>query len=472
MSAVTLTEQMGAMALIDELRHAQIEVQKHLDLPVRRQAVAARIREYYQAKGIEFDDSLVDQGVREYFASRLTYEAPKVGLLSGLFARVFITRSQWSKPALLALALSLTTGLGGIYAVHRYDAYQVSKIQEHVESLRHLSAGIIAEVKKQELLADQVEAGLSELPPAASVRFVAMARERMPTVKSQANVTLPAAVSEANREQAAAQTEDAAKSLKQAKEGLEVVQQSLGGAKTIASASKDLANIISSPENQAALSLPLIQQAYMAANEALSYADLTRLDQAKNAVSNLDAVLSTYRSMRPMADDLANLRLGITSMKLPSSDAAQFAPMLAAAEAGISNLDPQQTSASIADAKALMAFAAMPLSLDVVSRANRPSMIERNYDPSGGKTWYLLTEATDKAGNVIPVRIQSSETGKTKLVNVFGVRVTEEQFNAAYDDKKADGHVDDHAMGHKPANSLSLTFERAVIGKPDMITEW
>ena len=33
MSGVSLSEQMGAMALIDELRHSQTEIQKHLDLP-------------------------------------------------------------------------------------------------------------------------------------------------------------------------------------------------------------------------------------------------------------------------------------------------------------------------------------------------------------------------------------------------------------------------------------------------------
>ena len=76
MSNGTFSEQMGAMALVDELRLQQRQMQEHLDLPRRREEVAERIRGYYQRQGIACDDALIELGVREFFARRLVFEAP------------------------------------------------------------------------------------------------------------------------------------------------------------------------------------------------------------------------------------------------------------------------------------------------------------------------------------------------------------------------------------------------------------
>ncbi|PVZ40690.1 DUF6384 family protein [Pseudomonas sp. CC120222-01a] len=72
----SLSEQMGAMALVDQLRLQHRQVQDHLDLPRRREEVAERIRTYYQAQGIVCDDALIAQGVRAFFAERLVFKAP------------------------------------------------------------------------------------------------------------------------------------------------------------------------------------------------------------------------------------------------------------------------------------------------------------------------------------------------------------------------------------------------------------
>lgn len=70
----SLGEQLGAMAIVDELRHKQMVVDEHLDLPKRRAEVAQRIRDYYAAHRLAVDDELIEQGVRAYFAQRLEFE--------------------------------------------------------------------------------------------------------------------------------------------------------------------------------------------------------------------------------------------------------------------------------------------------------------------------------------------------------------------------------------------------------------
>ncbi|CAN7612796.1 DUF6384 family protein [Pseudoduganella sp. LjRoot289] len=70
----SLSEQLGAMAIVDALRHKQMVVDEHLDLPKRRAEVAQRIREYYAASRLVVDDELIAEGVRAYFAQRLEFE--------------------------------------------------------------------------------------------------------------------------------------------------------------------------------------------------------------------------------------------------------------------------------------------------------------------------------------------------------------------------------------------------------------
>lgn len=93
MRDVPLSEQLGALARVDQLRHQQNEVDQYLSLPQRRAEVAARIREYYRSNAIEFSDAQVDQGVREFFASRLVFEAPPLGMFDRLLSKVLLKRS-------------------------------------------------------------------------------------------------------------------------------------------------------------------------------------------------------------------------------------------------------------------------------------------------------------------------------------------------------------------------------------------
>ncbi|MCU9529625.1 DUF6384 family protein [Pseudomonas mosselii] len=58
--SIPLSERIGAMGLVDQLRHREMAIQEHLDLPRRRAEVAEGIRTYYQSHGIAFDEATVE----------------------------------------------------------------------------------------------------------------------------------------------------------------------------------------------------------------------------------------------------------------------------------------------------------------------------------------------------------------------------------------------------------------------------
>lgn len=91
MSSAPLSEQMGAMALVDELRQRRMEALEHLDLPRREAEVAERIRAYYKSQGIACDDETVAQGVRAFFEQRLVFEAQPMSLWQRFLGRLVIS---------------------------------------------------------------------------------------------------------------------------------------------------------------------------------------------------------------------------------------------------------------------------------------------------------------------------------------------------------------------------------------------
>eukprot|EP01032_Pedospumella_encystans_P033131 gene33131-37433_t len=85
------------MSIIDELRHQQMMVAEHLDLPRRRADVEQRIRAYYAAQNIPVDDALIAQGVRAYVDGRLEFRPAAPGKLAGLLSRLYVKRGEHAK---------------------------------------------------------------------------------------------------------------------------------------------------------------------------------------------------------------------------------------------------------------------------------------------------------------------------------------------------------------------------------------
>lgn len=89
-----LDDVMLAMDVVDTLRHEHFMVEKDLAVEDRRQNLVARLRNIYDAQGIEVPDSVLLDGVMALEEHRFAYRAPKPG--PGLtLAKLYIGRKKW-----------------------------------------------------------------------------------------------------------------------------------------------------------------------------------------------------------------------------------------------------------------------------------------------------------------------------------------------------------------------------------------
>ena len=83
---------------------------------------------------------------------------------------------------------------------------------------------------------------------------------------------------------------------------------------------------------------------------------------------------------------------------------------------------------------------------------------------------YIVVEAVTPAGSRIKIPISNEETGKTELVDMWGLRVEQPTFEAVRRDKKDDGIIENDRFGYKKRGHLKPDYELPTSG--GAITRW
>lgn len=93
----SLDDVMLAMDIVDTLRHRDLVLAKELGTAERKDALIKRLKEIYQAQGIDVPDRILEDGVKALEERRFAYDPPKEGFAVSL-ARLYINRRTWGPP--------------------------------------------------------------------------------------------------------------------------------------------------------------------------------------------------------------------------------------------------------------------------------------------------------------------------------------------------------------------------------------
>lgn len=83
-----------AMDVVDTIRHRERVVDVELDAEAREAQLIARLKEIYDAQGIQVPDRILKDGVKALEEQRFNYK-PAEGGLSVKLARLYVRRKQW-----------------------------------------------------------------------------------------------------------------------------------------------------------------------------------------------------------------------------------------------------------------------------------------------------------------------------------------------------------------------------------------
>jgi hypothetical protein len=477
MTEVSLSEQLGALAVIDDLRHRSMVVQEHLDLPKRRDEVVRRIREYYAARKVEVDDATIEAGVKAYFDRRLTYEAAPLSGMQRRLAHLYVTRARWGrKLGVLTVAAALAGGaagwIGHVRGEREQERLNAALIQQ--DSDTHASAS----QQQQELvrlrgqLAD-IQAQLAAHPLPAANRMLEPVPELIANAGRGLTLASHPAVDSSSREGLRPAMDEERAQVKLAGEQTARAAKALNEAQaTLAAATRLRAVTASSAFKSGAAAMPALRDAGQRAAEALELADVQGSAAATQAVDHLTRLVADSGKMGGLLAQIDDVERQLTALPLPPDDRAVVQAKLEKARKDSAAMDANALEHSVQDLRQLHDYARTPLRIEVVDRAGAKSAVERRFRDGGGKSWFLVVEAKDPSGRVVPVEVTNIETGKTVQASQFAVRVTQSEYQRRKAEKQATGHISNRQVGSKPAGALSIQYSPDIGSAPDVITAW
>ncbi|MEC6742105.1 DUF6384 family protein [Pseudomonas qingdaonensis] len=478
MSSVPLSEQLGAMAVVDQLRHQQMQVQEHLNLPQRRAEVAERIRTYYQVQGITYDDALIEQGVRAFFARRLAFEAPEQTALQRLTTRLLLNRRKLMRILQLIVVALLAVQCTRVVN----DTAKTSKVQDNVRTAEYRSSDLSADLAQHQSRLDALQQAVAQQPEPAATRMLGPLAERLTQVQTLlTHRPWPQLIDSDNRDSVQQDLDTYERNTQSARAQLRQADKGLNDVQAIIDARSRLQAVLHNPAFTAgAKRFGVMAQQARVADQAIGNADTQGIEVVDREVGELESQLDRIQQVQPLIRRLDEIEQQLPALRLPPNDLRVVRAQAAQVDKAIDALQARQASGHLSTLDSLLVFARQALELRVVDRYGVKSGVERCYDQAlcnqggdslQGKSWYLVVEAVDAAGNPISVPVTSSETGESRWASYFGVRVSQAEYLKVKEDKLSDGHIDDLAMGSKPANMLSLKFNQRV-AKPDMILDW
>lgn len=96
--------------------------------------------------------------------------------------------------------------------------------------------------------------------------------------------------------------------------------------------------------------------------------------------------------------------------------------------------------------------------------------VERTFESSGGKSWYIIASAVTSGTDTVEMFLKNRETGQFTEALKFGVKVSFEKYKSVSRDKKDDGVVTDSLLAVKPVGSIHFNPEVGV--EIDFISNW
>lgn len=468
MSDIKLSDQLGAMAIIDSLYAQQIAVEEHLNLPELRQKLAQRIREYYQSAGVEVNDALIEQGIKSWFTNRLRYQAPRLSLFQRALARLYLTSRVWLKVLFAALLIVILAVGYRLYASKSDLAGMKRDIAAALTEREQLNA------KAQQLTAQLPAWKSAKLTYAAQPAADIVARAESGLADFNAHRLTPPPLSETAGKAQTQQRLSELQALNQAQyTRLEQAYQQANQLPPLVKADRALSAVVRDP-NYAAYSR---QDSRL--STLVSAATLALSQNAANAEAEVDKAVTAFAQGKVRAGmytELERRAARLKALSLSAADAASVNEQIEHARAQTAtveltqNAPPPLWNDAIQTLDDLYNYIVTPLTFVVVDRVGEKSGVERTYDSSGGRSWYLIAEALTPQGTPFPVRIKDSETGAQKKVQVFGIRITQAEYEKLKSDKQDDGHIDNNLIGRKPANQLAIQYVRPVM--EGRITVW
>ena len=456
MSEIKLSEQLGAMAIIDELYQKQQLLLEHLDRNVLRDKLKENIKNYYQTKGQFIDDSLIEKGINLWFDKRLRFNVPKRNWFMHFLALCYIKRNiLYSIIFIILSALAL---------INFAEITFAKKIRNNIDiTYNHIlsTKSTLDDLNKKFLEIDKYPINFCQVP-------IKKLKNSIIDLLNQ-NIIPSIIKSGTDISSIAQKDEDILKYLKETDESINTKLSEITSQITqlheLLEKDKKLTKLI---QNQVFTDVskkyPILQ------NAVDSILDNLNQGQTDIDINRIETLYSSIERAEFLEKKIESDTKQLLELNVPESDMDPIIALQTSLLADLKDLNFE----NVENYQTMMAYyiklAQTNLTLTIVDHPDHKSGVERTHENTNGKSWYLIVQALTPTGKPTSIWVKSIETGETKLVEMFGQQVTLKTFNDVKEDKINDGHIDNNKLCAKPKGRLIFNCPNSV--KSGRISEW
>jgi hypothetical protein len=449
----TLHDQIGVMGIIDKLRHEKVKLSELLSISEQREAIQKRIEAYYQAQGVEVDTATIEEGIRVWFADRLTAPLNEPTRLEA----IYMNRSHWLSKNKYGLKVSLGLIVVGLCLNYGFEDYQHRQYQKLVGKYQLL-------VKEYDDVSLELHAHREDVASISNPALDALMRAHT----SQHNAALALSESLKNDVQAidnliavknfdsnyaSIMTDFSGKMIayNQEKYNLDKAHKKIAETQRI---SMQFARF--EEQNKALYAqYPALNQASLSLKQLLESPESTH-EKIKTSFASLQEKIAFASVVNQKLAKAEAIRAHLLSFKLSQYETQKVEGLYAEIRTSLVTLD-KNTDGGFKYFESLGDIIGVDLQLLVNPDGKGKTGVERTYDTSGGKSWYIIAGAVKPSGEVVDVLVKNRETGVLEKVSKFGVKVSHAKYQAVGRDKKDDGVVRDNVLANKPAGSIEFS---------------
>lgn len=176
-----------------------------------------------------------------------------------------------------------------------------------------------------------------------------------------------------------------------------------------------------------------------------------------------------YRAALPAEIETSLAR--ITAISASEEASRQAQALYARADRAVADEEFDTAERLLGELQALQNELQASFEIRIVSRPDQMSGVWRIPDVNEqARNYYLIVEAVDPRGTILKRPVRNEETGRTREVQAWGLRVNEQTFEAVASDKRDDGIIQDYIIGSKATGKLEPSYRVPTTGAT--ITEW
>lgn len=459
----TITDQIGAMSIVDKLRFESHRVQDYMNTAEQKARLIEKIAAGYRKEGADVSPAVIEEGVDQWYQNRLLFKESELPW----YLAAYISRERWLKAVIFSavILLSLVGAAVGFSSVHH--GLQLDQRTKGIEN----SLDIVSKYKPIEIANDPNVISSIATQEGIQYPFVTEAL----SAYAQNSIEIQSLTAQIHQEANNRKTDIANSTVP----SLDLLESLTDEFVRLLKANHHL-------QSQVGAFIQLVNEFRHLKNDV----NTSVYEQLKAQVSSIDSMLlkpgltlreaeaaiTSMKNKTTIAQQVNEIKIEVAtlterSLKQLTLDADKTTVNTIAMRIGIAiqNLTlPEQSD--VDQLQIIEKLSRTELRFIINPDNSRKNGVERQYSGSGGKAWYVIVQPLDEAQAPVKLKIKSAETGKERFTDVFGVRVSKERYDQLKQDKQDDGVINERLVGTKPIGKLDFELEPGF--SSEYILEW